>query len=410
MASIVAELKPPQDGIVTSSAYGAALVAGTGERVRRAGRGLLTAGFHTLPPRDPVPATPGGRRPPACQNASVLVERLNDVDAFVVFDLEDAACSAGVVRSAPKILVDGATWLARSATYQFAVFEMRAGGASAGVNAPADERASAIAAFVRAVEPWVASRRFVPDAAKGVSPGDLEPLHASDPRPDSYWTDAVELAAAGLVAAAESGAGGLDGRTLAIEGFDAVGAAVARASAERGARVVAVGTAAGTARDDRGLDAAAIAEAWQGHGADLVGALEPEPAPVGAVLGVPADVLLVGSRAGIVDHGVAAGCAARTVVPSAPIPVTAKGLAVLRRAGVTVLPDFVTTAGPMLGGLAPALDGAAPAGPADVADRIRSVLGDVLDHEQGPLLGACQRAEGFLRTWRDELPFGRPLA
>jgi hypothetical protein len=180
--------------------------------------------------------------------------------------------------------------------------------------------------------------------------------------------------------------------------------------AERGARVVAIGTAAGTAMDERGLDVMALEEAWQGHGPDLVRELEPEPGPPAAVLGAVADVLLVGSRAGILDHGVAAGCTVTTVVPSGPIPVTAKGLAVLRRAGVTVLPDFVTTAGPMLGGLAPALDGGAPGSPAEVADRIREVLGEVLDHEQGPLLGACLRAEAFLRSWRDELPFGRPLA
>ena len=36
------------------------------------------------------------------------------------------------------------------------------------------------------------------------------------------------------------------------------------------------------------------------------------------------------------------------VVPTGPVPLTAKALAVLRAAGRTVLPDFVTTAGPSL--------------------------------------------------------------
>ena len=31
-------------------------------------------------------------------------------------------------------------------------------------------------------------------------------------------------------------------------------------------------------------------------------------------------------------------------------------------------------------------------------------------HPEGAFLGACHHAESFLRTWRDELPFGRPLA
>jgi hypothetical protein len=92
--------------------------------------------------------------------------------------------------------------------------------------------------------------------------------------------------------------------------------------------------------------------------------------------------------------------------------VTAKGLAVLRRSEVSVLPDFITTAGGMLGGLAPVLDGGASPtrDPAQVADQVQSALREVLDHDQGPLLGACHRAEAFLRSWRPELPFGRPLA
>ena len=122
-------------------------------------------GRHSRPFGAPVALNPGGcwrtDGMPECAGAAaeevtlVLVERLKNVDAFVVFDLEDAPCSAGVVRSAPKILLDGATWLARSATYQFASFEIRAGGASAGVNAAPDARPEAVAAFVAEVQPWV---------------------------------------------------------------------------------------------------------------------------------------------------------------------------------------------------------------------------------------------------------------
>jgi glutamate dehydrogenase/leucine dehydrogenase len=344
----------------------------------------------------------------------VLVERLKDVDAFVVFDLDDAPVSAGVVRSAPKILVDGATWLARTATYQFASFGIQAGGASAGVNAAPDSRPGAIESFVTEVEPWVASKRFVPDAAKGVAADDLVALRNADPRPTAFWADGVAtgLVAATIVASAELATGGLDGRTVAIEGFDGVGARVATELAARGACLVAIGTADGTALQESGFDAAAIADAWRAHGTALVRELALEPGPAGEVLGVDADVLIAGSKAGVIDHGVAAGCSCRIVVPSGPIPVTAKGLAVLRREGVCVLPDFVTTAGAVLGGLAPALDGASGATRTtdDVSAQVRGALGEVLDHDQGPLLGACHRAESFLRTWRDTLPFGRPLA
>ena len=68
----------------------------------------------------------------------MTTRKLSTTDAFVVVDLPDAPVAAGVVRLAPKVLIDGATWLARSQTYQFAVFGRKASGASAGINAAAD--------------------------------------------------------------------------------------------------------------------------------------------------------------------------------------------------------------------------------------------------------------------------------
>jgi glutamate dehydrogenase/leucine dehydrogenase len=340
----------------------------------------------------------------------VLVEKLQTVDAFVVFDLQDAPTSVGVLRSAPKILIDGATWLARSQTYQFASFEHRLGGASGGVNAPASEKADAVASFVAEVEPWVTARRLVIDAAKGVEPEHLEALRNVDPRPLEYWEQADQYAAAGIVAAAAAALGGLDGRTVAVEGFNDLGPSLATEVADRDGRIVAVSTTAGTARRADGFEPPVLREAWTARAADLVHELQSEAEPPGNVFGASVDVLVCGSRAGIVDHGVAAECSAKVIVPGGSLPVTAKGLAVLRRSGVCVLPDFVTTAGSTLGGVAPALSAMPAPSIDDVRESVVAVVTEVLDHHEGPLLGACHRAEAFLRTWRSELPFGRPLA
>jgi len=99
---------------------------------------------------------------------------------------------------------------------------------------------------------------------------------------------------------------------------------------------------------------------------------------------------------------------AEVVVPSGPIPVSAKALAALGRAGVVVLPDFVTTAGHLA---AWPLDGAAlPADlPTAAAELVAGAVAGLLDHPSGPVLGACELAEAFLLTWVDELPFGRPI-
>lgn len=339
----------------------------------------------------------------------VRIEQLATVDAFVVFDLDGAETSSGVVRAAPKILVDGAIWLARAQTYQFATFELRIGGASAGINASVAERAGAVERFVEEIRPWVAARRFLPDPGKGVSAGALESLRADDPRDDRYVEHRDALAALGLAEAGSTALGGLEGRSAAVECFDAAGPLLVRELAERGAKVVAVGTAKGTVVSPQGFEAAQVAGCWDEHGPELVAHLGPSITPAADLLGVDADALYIGSKAGLLDHDAAGGVQARAVLPSGPVPVTAKALAILRRRGIDVLPDFVTTAGPLFAAHAPADDGLEEIRDT-VTRRISGVLTEVREHEDGSLLAACYRAESFLRSWCDALPFGRPLA
>jgi glutamate dehydrogenase (NAD(P)+) len=338
---------------------------------------------------------------------AVQIHRLESTDGFIAYDLGDAP-AAGIVRCAPKILVDGASLLTRTLTYRFASFERQVGGASAGVNAKPDQRAEALASFDTEVAPAVVGGKVCLDAARGVADDDLPAVRGADPRPQDYWTRREELAAVGIVAAASAAIGGLEGRSVAIEGFDAAGPALVQQLGAAGARIVAVSTPAGTVAESTGIRADEVADAWSSGGADAVAALAGAAGPADAVFGVDADVLVVGSKAGVVDHDVAAELGARLVVPSGPVPVTAKALAVLRRRDVVVLPDFVSTAGPLFAGWP---DPGGAVDPADGARRgITAVLAEVAEHPDGPLLAACYRAEAFLATWRDELPFGRPLA
>lgn len=338
----------------------------------------------------------------------VRIHKLETTDAFIVFDLDAAPHNIGITRCAPKILVDGAKLLARSTTYLFAAFEQQAGGASAGINAKGDDRGPAITAFVAEVEPLVADGSFLTEAGRGLAPDDLAPLAAVDPRGGFDPVAARSLLGPGAAVAAEV-AGGLDGRRVAIEGLDAASASVVTAAAARGAHITAVGTTAGTAVAADGFDPDTLVAAITEHGPAAVEHLGPDPAAAGAVFAADVDVLFTGSKPGVLDHDTAAAVTAGVVVPIGPVPVTAKGLAVLRRADVVVLPDFVTTSGPLFAMFPD--EGAGPeAIEATVDQQVRSVLGEVLGHADGPLLGACHRAEAFLRTWQDTLPFGRPLA
>lgn len=340
--------------------------------------------------------------------------KLTSTKGFVIIDLPGAP-AVGVVRSAPSILQSGAANFARSVTYSFAAFEVQSGGASAGVNAKPPERPEALAAFVAEVAPRVEAGGLLLDPARGVAEADIAPLRAADPRPSWLWaevdgaTGADELVAAGAVSAAGAVGVPVEGATVAIEGFGGAGLALARAVAERGGRVVAVSTTAGTASDAAGFDVAALAEAWAAGGDGVTKSVGGTVGPPGAVLGAAADVLFVGSRPGVLAHDAAGAVAAKAVVPIAPVPYTTKALIQLQRAGVAVVPCFLAIAGPLLVGAGVVSDQRSVAA-GEVAEGVATLVKASSAHEHGLFLGASVAAEAFLSTWQSSLPFGRPLA
>lgn len=283
------------------------------------------------------------------------VTKLESTDAFVIVDLDGAERAAGVVRCARKILIDGAASLARHGTYAFATARVQASGASAGINADGEGRDTAVRAFANE---YRGPARL--SAGKGVSPEELNEL--PDDRTPAATQRARELEIAGIIATIDVLAGGIAGRTVAVDHPDA---ALTAALTEAGATV-----------------------------------------PEVAAIDTAADVLVVGSKVGAVDHHNIASVAARTVVPGAPLPVTTRGIATAARLGITVAPDFVTLVGPYLAAWS-ADSGADPL--EATGELVRTTVGALQSHPAGLVLGACEQAEEFLSAWRPELPFGRPL-
>lgn len=285
------------------------------------------------------------------------LHKLTSTDGFIVFDLDDAP-AVGIVRLAPKVLRDGAELLARSTTYAAASFGLQVRGGSGAINAKPDDRDAAVTAFVLEVAELVGSDRWLPGPGLGVTADDLAPLPRAEQRATAFDQTATGESA---VAAAAGALGSLDGARVAIVGSGPVAEAAAAAASGRGA----------TAEPGAGMDA-------------------------------DCDVLLVAGKAGVLEHDLAATVKARAVVPLTPVPVTARALAVLGRAGTVVVPDFLSTAAPLLAAFAP--DGGDP------LERVRTSVADLAGEGTGLWMAACVRAEAFLRTWQDELPFGRPLA
>ena len=106
----------------------------------------------------------------------------------------------------------------------------------------------------------------------------------------------------------------------------------------------------------------------------------------------------------MITHELAERIKAAAVVPLTPLPVTAKAYAVLRRAGVTYVPDFVALAAPLLA----SCDGDERRDP---VERVRATVSE-LASKAGPTRGSSRSAwpRRSCRRGRTTLPFGRPLA
>jgi hypothetical protein len=280
----------------------------------------------------------------------VVVRKLATTDAFYVLDLEDATISVGVVRLAPKVLVDGAELLARATTYAFAAFGVNAGGVSAGINARPEGRDAAVTAFCEAVAPLVAEGRIHLSPGIGLTADELAPLDCEPLDPS--------LAARGAVVAAAA--------------FGGAGDAVVVGDSTWQERVAPWWSDAGGAGvDEGGLDA-----------------------------DVP--VLFLAGKSGFVDHDTASTVRAKLVVPLTPVPVTAKAYAVLSRAGIVFVPDAVSCAAPLLAVADP--DGEDP------VSRVAALAREVAPRGVDAWRAMVDRAEEHLTSWRPALPFGRPLA
>jgi hypothetical protein len=285
-------------------------------------------------------------------SAPVKLDKLTGTDGFVVTDLADATTSVGIARLAPKVLREGVELLARSVTYAFASFGIAGhGGASGAINAKPEARDDAVAAFVDEMREPAEAGRLVLAPGTGLSAADLAPLGWAEP-------DAT-LTAAGALAAARV-AGPTDWRTAAVVGTGPVCEAATAQLGEAGATLA-----------------------------------EPR-------LDAECDVLFVAGKAGVLDHTAAEAVKARTIVPLAPVPVTARALAVLRKADRVVIPDFLSTAAPLLATYAS--EGGDP------LERIHGAVTDLAEEGTGLWLAAALRAEENLAAWTDEKAFGRPLA
>jgi glutamate dehydrogenase/leucine dehydrogenase len=287
----------------------------------------------------------------------------------VYFDLDEANASTGPVRVAKKVLARTAVDLARHATYALALHELPISGASAGIHSTPEGRERALESFVAEVGCWPETSRFSPIPGTGSTKADLRPLRSDDPRHDIFWDDAALTAISARCAIRT--APPLDNLHVAVIASDAP---------ELGRQL------RDTAADVSVFDAA-DQQAWS----------------------VEADVLFIDAPVGSLNHARAGQLAARHIVPLSPLLVTARGLAVASRAGITIVPGFLSAATRTVVGFLG--DESTPSQLSDsLSASTAEIWNSIARHEAGPFVAACELAEAFIATWSSHRPFGRPLA
>ncbi|BCB92081.1 Glu/Leu/Phe/Val family dehydrogenase [Phytohabitans suffuscus] len=282
----------------------------------------------------------------------------------LVVDNTARGMGKGGTRMSPTLTVAEVARLARAMTWKWAAVDLLFGGAKAGIRAdpasPPSAKEEILRSFARRLRNEVPGE-YVFGLDMGLTEHDAA-IVADELGPGTAVGTPAELG--GLpydqlgitgygVAEAADAAGAWLGRPLAgshvaIQGFGAVGRAVARRVTELGGTVVAVSTVRGGLHRAGGLDVAALTAAAESAGDHCVD----DPSAFGAtavtardVLFVDADVLVPAAVQDVLDAADADRVRARLVVEGANLPTSGAAQAALAGRGVTVVPDTIANAG-----------------------------------------------------------------
>lgn len=292
----------------------------------------------------------------------MVSDRRTNMRGVLVIDNTARGMGKGGTRMGQSVSVDEVARLARTMTWKWAASGLFHGGAKAGIVADprgADKEAI-LRAFARALSNEVPAE-YVFGLDMGLTEDDAAILAdelgtrsgaVGLPRAlGGLPYDELGVTGFGVAEAADAAAMSigmeLNGATVAIQGFGAVGAAAARRLDQLGAVITSVATSEGTVSNASGLDVQRLSELREDHGDGLVSAYEGADADrdPARVLRVPVDVLIPAAREDVVDKDVAGSTSARLVVEGANLPTTPVARSILHERGVTVVPDFIANAG-----------------------------------------------------------------
>jgi glutamate dehydrogenase (NAD(P)+) len=255
--------------------------------------------------------------------------------------------------------------LARTMTWKWAMADYPFGGAKGGIvwdPARADKEI-AVRAYARALREYI-PQKYVFGLDMGLTPADaaivvdeLDDVRAASaqmPRElGGVNYDDIGITGYGVAEAVEEAASAiglpLEGQPVAVQGFGAVGSAAARYLAAKKARIAAVSTSVGVLWDPTGLDVDLLLALRRQHGDRCVSHYQGgRRLTKGAELLLDVPILVPCAREDVIVDDNVREIRAKLIVEGANMAVSRPAEEHLVRAGVTVVPDFVANAGPVI--------------------------------------------------------------
>jgi glutamate dehydrogenase (NAD(P)+) len=333
--------------------------------------------------------------------------------AIVVVDNAAAGPAIGGVRMAPDVSLEECVRLARAMTFKNAAAGLPHGGGKAvlfGDPATDPERKEELVrAFACAVGPIVdyivGPDMGTDETAMAWVKDEIGRAVGLPPELGGIPLDEIGATGFGLLAAADVAKDyaklELDGATVAVQGFGAVGKHAARFFAERGTVLVAAADSSGTVHDPAGLNVAKLV-AVKNEGGHLVDAGIGRVLDRDAIVGIECDIWIPAARPDVINADNVDELKTKLVVQGANIGVTEEAEARLYERGVVSIPDFISNAGGVICAAVEYEGGSQTEAFAIIDEKIRANTAEVFEHSQhegiSPRSAAIAMTESRIRT------------
>lgn len=275
----------------------------------------------------------------------------------LVIDNTARGMGKGGTRMQTTVSVPEVARLARVMTWKWAAVDLFYGGAKAGIQADPNSphKEAILRSFVRRLRNEV-PEEYVFGLDMGLTERDAAIINDELGRGSAVGTpyelngvpyDKLGVTGYGVAEVVDEMAAlqGLAGARVAVQGFGAVGHAVAARLHGLGYRVVAISTARGAVADDSGLDIPELLRLREEFGDDLVEHCDGTRIDPGAELLADAEIVVPAALQDVIDEDVARKMRAQLIVEGANLPTSREAQRYLHDEGVTVVPDFIANAG-----------------------------------------------------------------